>query len=265
MDTLFLKISGFVLKITFETANDDLVAEIANKRIKKSIIQFYKAFITIDYHSRPDFHLILKRLPKSPLLIRKGKTVYGAFFEEVSENKFICLNSITIFQFSIILRQVLLRLFSTHSGILIHSSSSRSDNSAYIFVGKSGAGKTTTMRMLTNKYPPLGDDSSIIKKEGGNYYFYQTPFFEGLWPIKRNGRRYSLNKVLFLVKSNKFKLKKIIDKNEVFAKLSEQIVAEDKHLHHYFPFLKEFVENFNEFYYLYFAKNSTELIKLLKG
>jgi len=42
---------------------------------------------------------------------------------------------------------------------------------------------------LSKKYKALADDSGIVKKERGKYYFYQTPFLEKK-SIKKNSQKY---------------------------------------------------------------------------
>lgn len=59
--------------------------------------------------------------------------------------------------------------------LFLHASSLVINNKAYVFCGEVGAGKST-IRKLGGQYPSLSDDTTIIKKEGDEYFVYPSPF-----------------------------------------------------------------------------------------
>lgn len=261
MNSIFLSISGFNIAISFKDS-EDAQSKIANSRLRKNILDLYRGYLT-KKGSHTDFLINIENNTQIPPLLKKGDTVYGFFFKKESNEKYSCATGLTIFQFSSILRSAILLLLQKHPGFMIHSSSAKVGTKAYVFVGKSGAGKTTTMRLLSKKFRPLGDDSSIIKKEGARFYSYQTPLFENIWKIERGGKRYDLGKIIFLKKSKEFKLEKIKNKSAILEKLTRQIVCEEEKLNIYLPHLFDFVKNFDGFYTLHFDKKPKQLIELL--
>ena len=117
---------------------------------------------------------------------------------------------------------------------------------------------------MNNTYPALSDDLSIIKKEKNDLIYYQTPYIEKNDWIIKNKKKFRIGKLFFIRKSNDFKIEKIQSKIYVVNELTKQIMVKS-----YFPKqdlnnLLSFIQNFNEFYFLYFAKNSIKLTNLIK-
>lgn len=79
-------------------------------------------------------------------------------------------------------------LLADNKGFILRSSAANFNEKAYLFLGKSGAGKFTIMKLLNGKYSALADDDVIVKKESYNYYLYQSPFLEKEWWIKKGGK-----------------------------------------------------------------------------
>ena len=262
-NTVYLSISSFNIAISFEKTKD-LRSEVASRRLKQTVKKLYKKYI-IKKSATVDFSVDIKNISNNAPLLKKGSLVYGFFFKKESEKRYSCASGITIFQFSLVLRRAILTLLQSSPGFMIHSSSAEIDGKAFVFVGKSGAGKTTTMRLLSRKFKPLGDDSSVIKKENGKFYSYQSPLFENDWPIERSGKRYKFGKVIFLKKSKEFKLEKIKNKASILERLTKQLVCEEEKLQLYLPHLFDFTNNFDDFYILHFDKKPGKLISLLEN
>jgi hypothetical protein len=93
---------------------------------------------------------------------------------------------------------LLLNLLSLGRGILIHACGIRYNDRGFLFVGHSGAGKSTIANM-TQDSTVLSDDRVIIKKKDNCFWLYGTP-----WP--GTGRHISpegapLKKIFFLKQS----------------------------------------------------------------
>lgn len=72
--------------------------------------------------------------------------------------------------------------------VLIHAAGIAKDNMGYLFLGASGAGKTTAARnSLKSHFSILNDDTMIIYKYKENYYIASTPYLStsGIKPINR--------------------------------------------------------------------------------
>ena len=78
-----------------------------------------------------------------------------------------------------------------HAGISVHASSVVVDGKAYLFMGKSGTGKSTHAALWTHGFPHcelLNDDNpTICLQAGGTPYIYGTPW-SGKTPCYRNCR-----------------------------------------------------------------------------
>lgn len=61
--------------------------------------------------------------------------------------------------------------------VLIHASVVVMNNKAYIFVGDTGAGKTT-MRTLFARYPCYGDDTAVVSCAHGTCLAFPSPWYE---------------------------------------------------------------------------------------
>jgi len=109
----------------------------------------------------------------------------------------------------------------------------------------------------------LGDDSVIIRKRGGKFYFYQVALVEKNHWIKRSSREYEIGKVFIIRKSPHFKISKISDKDYLVNHFSKQIFTEKHYLDKQLKYLIDFIQKFNSFYFLYFAKNRSKLKSLL--
>lgn len=76
-----------------------------------------------------------------------------------------------------------------HAGISVHASSVVVDGKAYLFMGKSGTGKSTHAALWTHGFPHcelLNDDNpTICLQAGGTPYIYGTPW-SGKTPCYRN-------------------------------------------------------------------------------
>jgi hypothetical protein len=70
---------------------------------------------------------------------------------------------------------VLSYLLACSSGILVHGAAVARNNLAVLFLGASGAGKTTVSR-LCRPDVCFSDDGVVVKNEGGRFYAYRSPF-----------------------------------------------------------------------------------------
>jgi hypothetical protein len=117
------------------------------------------------------------------------------------------------------LDQILVMYFlSMRHGALIHAAGVEMKGKGLIFPGKSGAGKSTLCSKISGRsdIKPLSDDRMIVKKEGGRFVAYGTP-----WPgeagIAEN-RKVPLIGMMFLTQEKENRIKKISTK-EALEKL----------------------------------------------
>jgi len=75
-----------------------------------------------------------------------------------------------------VLRIVHTLLLSRARGFLLHASSVVRNGKAFLFTGPSGAGKTTIARLAPADAVVLTDEISYVRRVGGRYIAYGTPF-----------------------------------------------------------------------------------------
>lgn len=108
-------------------------------------------------------------------------------------------------------------------GMLVHSSAIVMNEKAYLFSGKSGAGKSTHTNLWLEKFGNdiyvLNEDKPAVRKIDGKYYAYGTP-----WSGKTNtnvNRRAEVNSIVFLGQATENTIRKLNTK-EAFTALFEQ-------------------------------------------
>jgi hypothetical protein len=79
-------------------------------------------------------------------------------------------------------------LLAREGGFLVHAASAVRGGRAFLFAGKSGAGKTTISRLAPDDVRVLTDEISYLRKEGGGYIAYGTPFAGELARVGENIR-----------------------------------------------------------------------------
>lgn len=78
------------------------------------------------------------------------------------------------------LRMLYSVLIAGQGGFLVHAASAIRNGKAFVFMGVSGAGKTTMTRLAPPDAAPLTDEVSYIRIHEGRYWAFGTPFF-GDW------------------------------------------------------------------------------------
>jgi len=259
VETIYLNIAGFNIQINLQPTEWDFAKKLKEKEIKKYwagfiISQPKKINYKINFVEKRYIDIIYKK---------KKKRQYMSFFEEKNKKAINTFYRVSIFQFQTILRHIINKLLAGH-GFILHGSASNINGRAFLFTGRNGAGKSTIMKLLKDKFPPLADDTIFIKKEDGKYYLYQTPFIEKEWWVKKNSQKLELRKVYFLKKERFFKEELIKNKSFLFEKIAKQSwVEEDKFVNKKTKLIYQFAHSFNKFYYLSFTKNKKRLFNFI--
>ncbi len=75
-----------------------------------------------------------------------------------------------------VMRIILSIMLARRGGFLLHSASAIRNGRAYLFCGVSGAGKTTIARLAPADAILLTDEISCVRRTGGGYQAFGTPF-----------------------------------------------------------------------------------------
>jgi len=118
-----------------------------------------------------------------------------------------------------------------HGGLLLHGAAVRKEDQAVLFLGLSGAGKSTVSR-LCRPDVCFSDDGTIIKKEEGRVYAYHSPFRQ--YKIKERSVESVKGEIkkLFLIEQSTENLIRPIKKNELMSTIL-------LHLIHFYKYLDQ--------------------------
>ncbi len=257
MKETYLRIANYTIKVCFFKTGPPFLY-----KIRGDILRFYRNFILPKKPKKIDYEIDFVDRQEF-FILKKGPIYLTNLYEDCGNNRIITFYQISLIHFSVILRKIM-SLLLKKDGFILHAASSFIKNRAILFVGEAGSGKSTAMQLFKKKYRPLADDHVILKKEGGSFHFYQTPFFETNQSlIKKSNRRFVLGKVFFVKKSKTFYLKKIISKSLALRLVMEQLWIDVEYSKEQTKAVFYFVSHFSDFYYLYFAKKSNKLIDLI--
>ena len=190
----------------------------------------------------------------------KNKKEYIHFFQTLDNTKTETWYHISSFHFAVIIKNILDKLLTLHQGFILHASAVASGERAFIFLGKSGAGKTTIMRLLYPEYTPIADDGIIVRKIQNTYYCFQLPVEKVRW-FQRRSHSYHLAS-LFLLHQSKIDSITPIPTQAILPSLLEQLWAEKLLLKRQIQNLMNFMKGYRSYYVLAFQNKKTEVMKV---
>jgi len=201
--TLSLLIAGFTIKIVFLPTEWPEKKDLLINLIKR----YFEPFITSN-QKRVDATINIIEISGIPFINRQ-KIEFSQYFQKKRKNVYEMYYHISIFELSQLLLIAIINLLGK-DGFLLHASSVLVKNRVVMFIGKSGAGKSTTMKMLKDSFPPFSDDCVAIKKSGNEYLCFQVPWIEkDSSLIKLSQKGLKITALFFLVKNRPFSLKKV--------------------------------------------------------
>ena len=257
-----LKIAGFIIEIIFiKSQEQENIEEVFVLLVK----EYYKNFIFNQNSQKPDFRLqVVNNHNFNILKKRNKKSFFINLYEEKSNKVIETFYHISTSHFQLIIRKITHDLLLKSGGFIVHASAAKVRNKAIIFLGNSGAGKSTIVTLLNNEFIPLGDDTVLIKKEEDTYYCYTSSAIEKNGWVLKSIKRHELSKAYFLIKSKSHNIKPIISKEEVIQLITAQIYSEEGTLSKHFKNVVSFVNEFKQFKYLHFSlENKQKLSKLI--
>lgn len=223
-----IRVANFNIGIELHEETRSYIKNIfINMYIKK-----YKNFLVQD-SPKLDFTIKIKSTDLFAMIIRQDKERIKKYFYlnfVIDERNRIAYTTyyISEIQFDTLMKTILYGLLNKNNGFFMHGSAVLYKNKALLFVGKSGAGKSTITKMLSTNMPKLADDIFIIRKIKNVYYFFQTPFFETNWNYFRTKKIYLISNFFFLSQANNNHIKNEKDQHQIFSKLFKQIIFENK-------------------------------------
>lgn len=146
----------------------NIAGNIGRLNVKPPIL---KRYINKEFHySNPS------QEPKYKMKIHIQSSQYVIYDESHDKYHFLNrVNSYLLQDIDFLIRAHLANLCLNDDIVFLHGSALVKNNKSYIFIGPSGAGKTT----ITKKVPKsflLSDDTAVIKKIGKHFFIYSSPF-----------------------------------------------------------------------------------------
>lgn len=244
MERYYLKIAGFIIEIIFdkkEIFTGDHLKEEIKKYLKGFFVRKEKINAVIKIKENLNYRLFFKK-----------EVAFLEFYKKINKYYYHSYYQINIFQLLFIIREIVLQLLEENQGFILHASSCLINKEGYLFLGSSGAGKSTIINLIKNKKVILSDDQIIVKRERGKYYLYQTPFLEKN-QYQKSFRRYRLGKIFFIVKDKKKKIMKLKKDEKLIGRLTNQLWLREKLKN--FSLIIDFFKK-NDFYQLNFNQKS---------
>jgi radical SAM protein with 4Fe4S-binding SPASM domain len=114
------------------------------------------------------------------------------------------------------------RVLADREGCYLHSSGLILNGQGFLFVGRSGAGKSTIVKMLKNHGVVLSDDRNIVRYWPDGHYVHGT-WSHGEVPLVSNSKA-PLKAIFFLEKARKNKMIPVTDSNYTLHQLLTRVV-----------------------------------------
>ena len=196
----------------------------SKNKLTRELLTYYRNFITNEKQIKCDF--IIDVVEQRNFIFYKRKDLgLIELFKEKRQNYLITYYQLSIIQFQLLVNNALHYLLEKHNGCVLHGAANNIKGGAVIFLGPSGQGKSTIMKLLHSAYPALADDSIILRKINNKYFVFQTPTREKESWVEKTSRCYPLKSIFFLgEKSVSFQAIKLTDQDLILNTLTKQLI-----------------------------------------
>ncbi len=199
MNKLYIMFAGYVIQLDLTRSE----YEQEKKLFLDNLYNVYGGCIVKTTNSKVHFKIVV--VHKGFTHTKKDNTdTFVQYYHVVSKNCIETYYSISIFQLSLLLHYVLFHIL--RDGFFLHASSFIYNANAYIFIGPSGAGKTTTITISRKQATPFADDTLIVQKTGRRFLCYQAPFIDKQSYITKTKKGFPIQGIYILKKSKVVKV-----------------------------------------------------------
>jgi len=254
----FVSIAGFTIRLVLH----DTEYEQAKKLFLLQLLKVYKGFIVVlEKEKKIDFTIHIIQNNQTEVLKYKESNYIEYYKVGKDKNSISTFYSVSIEQFAQLLRYILFHLIQK-SGFFMHGAVGIQNNRALLFIGPSGVGKSTIIRMTKKTILPFADDSFIIRQVGDKYLCFQTPFLDKQTWIKKKSEGYPITKVYLLEQSKDTSIEKT-NSREAKDTIFVELISNNAMIKQNSQLLLRFLDQFNEIYKFQFSLNSREVSKAL--
>lgn len=114
------------------------------------------------------------------------------------------------------------QLMASNRGMLLHATAVIKGKKAFIFLGVGGAGKST-IAGLSKRYKVLGDDIIAVRKMGGHYYAFSTPWKQAPFIKPDRHAKGRISAIFFIKKSDRTSFRSLQPEHALMKMLSNHI------------------------------------------
>lgn len=260
---LHLSIAGFYIDIKFIREEDMYeYEEIFITKVK----DYYKSFISPPLQ-KPDYIIEIVHQRTFKLMYQNNlKDIFINLYKNISPSRIQTFFHLSGSQLQIIIRRVTHNLLVKNQGFILHGSAAKRGSTTYVFLGKSGAGKSSITRLLQDQFQIAGDDSVIIRKHAKKYSFYSSSAIERNALVPKNFKKLDLKGFFFLKKSSENKIVPIKNPQTILKLLAAQLYSEKEDIKSQFRYMNDLISSFDRFNYLYFSLNDPiEVQEMIKN
>jgi len=257
MNSFYLRIIDFTIKVHLIKPKYTVFLR---DKLQREIMMLFRDFVSIEKPKHVDFTIEFRESNVMGVIPGiQSKFHFINLYEQKTSNKIRTYYSISTSQFHYIITEVL-NLLIKDTGFFQHASSIVHNGKAYLFLGKSGAGKTTISSFLKKKYHKFADDLVLIREINGKYRCFQNPLWERNWWLSKHTESYPLAKVFFLRKAQTCNLTKVSHSKKNLDLLLSDLTYEQVRIKEKMSVFLKFVATFQKFYFLDFPKNQKKVL-----
>lgn len=260
MDRIFLKIADFIIGLKLHKSDPFQV-----KELFQQVATYYYRGFRIDKPKKVDAWIEVVQNTSFKVLINPKESSYYINFYKERNKKLITYYHVSYNHLKVVVRKPVHRLLVKNKGLILHGSASLINKKACLFLGDSGAGKSTIVEILTKKFTPLADDNLIIRKYREGYYFFQTPFIESNYSIKKTSERFPLGKIFVLRKGRENKITPINNKQIALSLLAKQLITDSADVNTQMKIVFEMISELDLYKLEFTLGKKDNLIKILEN
>lgn len=253
----------FIAGYTFQLVFHETEYRQAQELFFLQLLKAYKGFMLPTANKKIDFTIHFTQSNQSEVLKFKEKNYIEYYKLTGKNNSIFTFYSISLEQFTQLIRYILFFLLKKSSGFFLHGAASVKTDKAYLFIGASGKGKSTCIRLLRKIYTPFADDSFIIRKVKNTFYCFQTPFLDKQTWIKKNSRGFLIQKI-FILEHSLSTHSELMNSSVAKEIILSEIIANKTNISTSVTALMKFLRSKLEIYKLRFSLDRRDLEKELR-
>lgn len=258
MKNIFLSIAGFTIELVLHVTEYSQAQQLFLLQLSK----VYGGFMIDRKDEKIDFSIHVMQSNQTEVLKYKERNYIEYYKVRKDKNSITTFYSVSIEQLAQLLRYILFHLIK-ESGFFMHGAAVIHNNKALLFVGASGAGKSTIVEMVRKISIPFADDSFVIRKIKGAYYCFQTPFLDKQTWIKKIHGGFPIAKIYLLTQSKTTFIQKVDDVKKAKDTLFVELISNQTNIKQSSQLALRFLNQFANIHSLHFSLNKKEVISTL--